>query len=39
MRLIALLVLLLGCDDDVQPPPRADAGAEVVDPYGDGEVP
>lgn len=39
MRLIALLVLLMGCDDDAPPPPQADAGAEVVDPYGDGEVP
>lgn len=33
-----LLLLLCACDPD-KPAPRADAGAEVVNPYGDGETP
>jgi len=30
-----LLLLLCACDPDKPTPPSTDAGAEVVDPYGD----
>ncbi len=32
-----LVLFLCSCDPDKPTPSRADAGAEVVDPYGDGE--
>lgn len=40
MAMIWLLLLLLcACEPDKPAPPAPDAVAEVVDPYGDGEIP
>lgn len=34
---ILICLLLCACDPDKPTPTQADAGSDVVDPYGDGE--
>jgi hypothetical protein len=36
---ILICLLLCACEPDKPMPPAPDAGADVVDPYGDGEGP